>query len=185
LPFNALFKSSDTSTFCSPYSFDLFTGGSGFDSQVSDFINDYVVDGFIEREYKLRTGKGESISSQYTLTAIQANDVAEKVTDHQGCNLFDVYTPFNCISCHKGYALNIQTKKCETVANPINFCEEYVSLSKLICIRCETGYILDYGINTDIFNTPTQLSNRICFWLINRGIANLCSDFNFPRLWID
>ena len=93
------------------------------------------------------------------MTSIQSDDVNEFETERANCNLFDAFTPFNCISCHPGFALNVQTKQCETVSSPVTYCEEYISISKPICIRCKTGYILDYGINTDIFNTPVSLSN--------------------------
>ena len=67
-PLTNLFKGSDTSTFCQKLPLDLFSGASGFDQLASDFLNDFVVDGFIESEYKRRTGKGKnSTNSKATL----------------------------------------------------------------------------------------------------------------------
>lgn len=103
------------------------------------------------------------MSEIYKFSAIQSEDVSTLTSDLEHCNLFDPYTPFNCISCHKGYALNIQTKKCQVVANEVDHCEEYVSFAKDTCIRCATGYVLDYGINTDLFNSATKLSKRRLF----------------------
>ena len=53
-PLTFLFKASDTSIFCSPIKLDIFTGATAFEKKVDTFLADYVVDGFVEREYKLR-----------------------------------------------------------------------------------------------------------------------------------
>ena len=99
------------------------------------------------------------MSSIYKLTTIQEKNLQELGTKRSNCNLFDPYTPFNCINCHKGYALEINSKSCVAVSSPINNCEEYISSTKVICIRCEAGYVLDYGINMDLFTKNSVLSN--------------------------
>ena len=93
----------------------------------------------------------------YNYSSNQVTDKSNFSTKTEHCNLFDPYTPFNCISCHDGYVLNIQTKKCESAENFVTDCVEYIDSSKKICIRCKQGYILDYGINKNIFEEPTVL----------------------------
>lgn len=92
------------------------------------------------------------------MTENQNKDITEIESDKDNCILFDPYTPFNCISCRSGFAINTLTNKCELVVQKIEFCEEYISIDKPICIRCKTGYVLDYGININLFNENTVLS---------------------------
>lgn len=114
----------------------------------------------------------------YEYTSNQVNDQVNFRTKHSNCNLFDPYTPFNCISCHEGYMLNIQTNSCVPVAGGTLHCTEYIDSSKTICIRCKKGYILDYGINKNIFEDETLLvQSPQCieigaFHHITRGDAN-------------
>ena len=105
----------------------------------------------------------KTLKEQYTLSANQTKDIVEIESKRNYCLLLDPYSPFNCISCRSGYAINIETKKCELVVQSVEFCEEYVSFQKQICVRCKTGYVLDYGINLDIFKETTILSKRSYF----------------------
>lgn len=57
-PFTFLIKGSDTKNFCSPFDLDSFLGSDGYNSKISNFLENHVQNGFLLNEYILRKNGG-------------------------------------------------------------------------------------------------------------------------------